>query len=731
MKDKLELLPHAPWVYKMLWDDGKCIYVGKAKDLKKRVSSYFQSKDLPVRTQKMVEHICDIDYIEVNSEIEALLLETNLIKELKPKYNILLKDGKNFCYVKITLADRYPRVDVVRSIHKDWSKYYGPKASSQMAYDTIKVLQEIYPIVSNNIYWVNWYPKKVDYSKPINSLPEVWRDEYLKAIGEVVDFFEWKFQGVHDALKRRMMEYASQKQFEMAARIRDYLKNFELMHAKQLISEPRETYFDVFGYVLLNERTYVTLFQVRNGKIVWNENLTFSGNWNNDEFLESLIVQYYALTSDIPKEILLPESIESVKVLESWLENNVNRKVKVVIPSKWKKSELVLLAEKNAQNFAVQYEDKESKDKEKLKQAFSDINTALFGWVSDYWVFKCMEAYDISHFAWTNTVWSISVMKNGIKSPKFYRHYNIKTLWSGDIDDFKAIYEVLSRRIDQIKPLEEPNNGNNAKYILKKIKWEQYYDIYNWDTSIGKLFVIEKDICELETQDRDFLLEGWKLLAWKQVWIASNDEILMIEAWYKKYKEVDENFQVDHWLVPEKVANRVERISGGFYMRKFEKAEKEVLLPSFILIDGGKWQLNAAVKAFVDKGWEVDGSFVSKNFGERVIRIFVCSIAKKLEEIFYIWESDARSLPKECEGSYMLQRLRDEAHRFALTHQKKKRSKETLSSAIDKIPGVGEVTKYKLLQKFGSLKWILAASDDELLTVCNRGVLEKIRSFEV
>lgn len=812
IKKKLSKLPHSPWVYKMLSESWDVIYVWKAKDLQKRVSSYFQNKDHPIRTQKLVENTKDLDWIEVNSELEALLLETNIIKQLSPKYNILMKDWKYFCYLKITLADKFPRIDIARQLKKDGSKYYWPKTSSKLLYSTIKILQEVFPIVSNNIYRIDWYPKKIDYQKAIDDLPWVDNEKYLEAINAVMDFFEWKHEKINDALKEKMLKYAKNKQFEAAAKIRDYLNEFNKIIETQIVCEPRDTFQDIFWFMQVNEKTYATLFQLRNWKIIANENFSFNWVWSDKEIQEALITQYYAHTADFPKEILLPKEMWDSSILEKWIEENIDKKIKVTTPVKWKKSKLVDLAIKNAENFANIKEEKESKDKEKIKTAFKQIFEVLF-WDkieekkehknneqldinltnSHVWndtnkpsrhvksskYFKRMECYDISHFWWDNQVGSMSVFTDWIPNKKEYRHFNIKTLVTWEIDDFKAMYEVISRRTKSIDesfedeiwktkfsyeklnakkiqeifqkettlfqadfdPFKKEEKRNLILYLVKywlEIIW--LIHAFKYDSSLfeidfqNSIFLSHKNIKNKEEIIEDFLIKSHEIFQDKSVWIYAEwkEENRYVNLWYKKLKTIKWELNKDKWLVPEVIACFCKEEKWIYLNKKFEKRKSKSPIPSLVLIDWWKGQLSSALKAFEDNDWKkgIDSIFIEKRFGGKSYQIILISIAKKQEEVFCINNKNPIKLKNDSQWSFMLQRLRDESHRFAIEHQKKKRDAKTKSSEIDNIPWIWNVTKFKLLKNFGSFKAILEAKNEDLLKFVNKGILSAIREYE-
>lgn len=711
LEKKLQNIPLNPWVYKMKDLDGRVIYVWKAKNLKNRIKSYFQKTEKRARTEKLVEKIEDIEWIEVNSELEAFLLETNLIKQLLPKYNILMKDWKNFTYLKINIQEKYPKIEIVRQLKKDWAKYFWPKLSAKWLQETVRMLQEIYPIIFNNIYLVNSYPKKIDWKKEIEKLDWVSKEEYDISIKDILWFFQWKYENIEKILQEKMMNYAKEKKFEIAGRLRDMLLEFKKTLEKQIISDASDISQDIFWFFKTEKKVFITLFQLRSWKIIWNENFVFKWFWDDEQILNAIISQYYSITTDLPKEILLPKKTDNFNIFEEFFEENFKKKIKILLPQKWKKSKLVELAESNAKSFWTLSEEKESKNKEKIKKAFSEISEWI--WIES--TFKRMECVDISHLWWTNTVASMVVFTDWIPDKREYKKFDIKSLEDWKIDDFKSMYEVLSRRLKELErglsfkkqipqfeykkltkkeiakidlfsaKKEEKKSWDFTLIIYKIIKntkeiW--FIPVYKYENKLFEIdFSMAQSDLDFEELKKDFFLKMPNLFAEKKVWIFEENEeknnVIFIENWFKKLKTFDKNLEENRWLVPEKIAkNSPNKIKKWvFYFMQFWKKIWDTKIPNLILIDWWKWQLSSVIQAFRDLNWIKKDwfSIMEKEINWEKIEIIVASLAKKEEEIFLIWESKSINLPNNCEGSFLFQRIRDEAHRFAITFQRAKR----------------------------------------------------------
>jgi|GEM_PF-69046 len=480
-------LPTTPGVYKFIGKE-RVLYVGKAKNLKNRVQTYFRKDDKRVmRLKKLLEYVDDVEYIEVDSELEAFILETNLIKELSPKYNVLMKDDKNYVYIKITQNEDYPRIEVVRKMEKDGAKYFGPKTSATSARDMIDLLHKLFRFrncklgiemlegenaegnlkmnITNKV--IN-YPCLEYHIKRCDApcLGKISPSEYQKNIDEIIAFLEGKHDKVINFLKERMGEAVSSKNFEYAAKLRDKLLAVERVQERQKISEATYESRDVISFVIQGDKAFFNLFVVRDGKLINQENFVVDTKLKglvdpNDvglriEILERFMKDYYEHTADFPKEILVSEEEVDVEFLEMWLAmraSDVNlgasMKVGIHVPKRGKKSKLLELSLKNAESFASQCQVKWDSEEARTVGAARDLAEALCIGDENGEIIplKRIECFDISHISGHETVASMAVFENGKPKKSDYRHFTIKTLGKGDIDDFKSMEEVLARRL--------------------------------------------------------------------------------------------------------------------------------------------------------------------------------------------------------------------------------------------------------------------------------------------
>lgn len=472
----------------MIDKEGRVLYVGKAKNLKKRVHSYFQDyKEKTIRTKKMVEQVNDIQYITVDNELEAILLETNLIKELRPKYNILMKDDKNFVYIKVDSSDDFPTISIVRKVERDGAKYFGPKTSKWKVEKTFDLLHKLFPFrnCKLKIDWDSTNNGEDQYNVIISNktikypcleyhikrcaapcLGIVKPEEYKKMIDQIINFLSGKHEEILNKLKEEMILAAKDRKFEIAAKLRDQVLAIEDVMEKQKISSPNDVDQDLISYVIKNNSIFFNLFMVRSGKLINQENFIFEtketlpldkGGWGDlsdspSEIYESFIKQYYSEAADIPKEILIAGSMEEQDFIEHWLSNLKGSKVKITIPQKGDKNKLLELSLKNAENYAKDHISKfESEKKRTIDAAMNLAKILQENGLQTSNDLKRIECYDISHLSGTYTVASMVVFEKGKPKNDHYRHFNIRTLENGQIDDFKSMEEVLTRRLKYLK----------------------------------------------------------------------------------------------------------------------------------------------------------------------------------------------------------------------------------------------------------------------------------------
>lgn len=446
IEEKLSLLQHTPGVYIMKNVDGKIIYVGKAISLKNRVSQYFrQSKNHSVKVKSMVAHIEDFETIITGSEVEALILECNLIKKHRPKYNISLKDDKTYPYLKVTVNEDYPRLMVTRRVLKDGAKYFGPFTDATAMHSTVKLLRRLFPIRTCKSLNVDrpcleYHIKRCQ--APCQNF--VSKDEYGAMMKEVSLFIEGRTEQVDKDLEERMLAAADELDFELAARLRDQLQAVRKIREKQRIVTTNGDQ-DAIGIARNAMGGCVQIFHIRNGKMVGRNHFLLNGSEeeSEQELLCAYLKQYYNQATFIPKEILLPFelSIDDISLLTEWLSERKKQKVDIFVPKRGTKFDVVQMAVGNA---------KKSLDDELTKLKLADAQT--MGAVEELGRYlglknppNRMECFDISHNQGQETVASMVVFEGGVAKKSAYRRFKIRSA-EGKPDDFKSMREVTTRR---------------------------------------------------------------------------------------------------------------------------------------------------------------------------------------------------------------------------------------------------------------------------------------------
>jgi excinuclease ABC subunit C len=590
--EQIKGLPARPGVYLFKDADGTIIYVGKAASLKYRVGSYFGAgQKLAPKIRRMVAKIADLEYFVTASEQEALILELNLIKRHHPRYNVRLKDDKTFPYLKIDLAEDWPRVHITRRLEENGGRYFGPFASAKSIRQTLRLLKGIFPFRS--------------CSKPITGsdarpcleyhignclapcIGAVSRQEYAEVIRQVVLFLEGKQERVVKKLKTQMERAAEKMDFEKAARLRDQIQAVEQVVEGQRIAARVKGEQDVIAFEGDRDQAYVQVFFIRGGKLIGRESFLLRGTSDEapGQIMAGFIKQFYASAPHIPPLLLLQHPAEEVAVLQGWLSGKRGSRVVIQSPRRGSKKELVGIVAENARQGLEQLKIKQLASPRALLAALEEIQREL-----DLPRLPArIEGYDISDIQGAAAVGSLVVFEQGRPKPAHYRRFRIKTV-SG-VDDYAMLGEVLRRRFKR---------GDQAS---------------------------------------------------------------------------------DSWAV----------------------------MPDLVLIDGGKGQLSAALAAMREVGAD---------------SIPAAGLAKENEEIFVPGRSKPIVLPRSSPGLQLLQRLRDEAHRFALGYHQRVRKKQTFASALDSVPGIGPRRKRALLRQFGSVKAIREAPLEELAGV--KGITRKL-----
>ena len=445
IKAELKKLPDSPGVYIMHDKADNIIYVGKAINLKRRVSSYFQTRPRSPKIEKMISLIDHFEYIMVESEMEAFVLECNLIKENRPKYNTMLMDDKTYPFVKITLFEKYPKIHLTRHHEKDGAKYYGPYTNVTALKEILKMFRKLYgyrtcnkKLDGQSVERPCLYHQVGECMGPCSG--NVDPEEYRKGIDEIVGFFEGDSSSVKKNLKEKMLKCSENMEFEQAAAYRDMLQNVEELSQTQRVTAGFEMNRDVIGIALKDYKAVVQIFFIRSGKMVGREHYLLEAESDEKkEVLTEFIKQFYGGTALIPKEILLSEEIEEKELVTGWLSDVAGRKVTVATPQKGKKEKLVELAVSNAENLLNKDAEKLLREAERTTGAIEELGE-LLGIEAPIRI----ESYDISNTAGFESVGSMVVYENGKPKKSDYRRFKIKTVEGPD--DYASMREVLSRR---------------------------------------------------------------------------------------------------------------------------------------------------------------------------------------------------------------------------------------------------------------------------------------------
>lgn len=485
IQEELKKLPGKPGVYIMHDAKDDIIYVGKAVSLKNRVRQYFQSsRNLGIKKEQMVQQIARFEYIITDSELEALVLECNLIKEHRPKYNTMLKDDKSYPYIKVTVDEEYPRVLFARRLKKDKGKYFGPYTSSGAVKDSLELIRKLYHVRTCN----RNLPRDIGKERPclyyhIKQCKApcqgyVSKEEYREQIDGVLDFLNGEYKKLLKELEQKMMEASEELRFEEAGEYRDLIESIKKIGERQKITGSQGEDKDVIAMASDEEDAVVQVFFVRDGKMIGRDHfyLRIAADTSPGQVLLNFVKQFYAGTPFIPRELILQEEIEEIPVLEEWLSEKRGQKVYIRVPKKGTKEKLVELAGKNAQMVL-------SQDKEKLKReegrtigAMKEIGTLL-----GLEQISRVESYDISNISGFESVGSMVVYEKGKPKRSDYRKFKIKSVKGPD--DYASMEEVLSRRFQRgIKEREEE----------EKSGFSYFPDLILMDGGKGQVHVAEQ-----------------------------------------------------------------------------------------------------------------------------------------------------------------------------------------------------------------------------------------------
>lgn len=598
LEHKLKNLPKEPGVYLYKNDKGKIIYIGKAKNLRNRVRSYFHSSVDSPKTQIMVSKVADLEMIITNSEMEALILENNLIKQHKPRYNVNLKDDKSFPYIRIT-NEPYPQIFSTRTVVKDGSRYFGPYTDVKSMKNSLRMINKLFKIRSCK-YWIDdevirqkkikvcldYHIKKCD--GPCEGL--INEDDYNKMVNQVVKLLRGKTDELMSDLTEEMNTASANLQFEKAADIRDKIEQLDVYSSRQKVVLTSGEDKDILSAAIEGKDVAATILNIRNGRLVGKRQLNLSSEKSEDlgEIHNAVIKFYYNEYVDIPKEIVLEGEPNDKEALVDWLSEKGNRKVSFVIPQR--QSEAKSLLQMSKQNAILQLKEIQLQ-KMKKEGNVPYVLSALQRDLRLKNLPRKIECFDISNLQGTDTVASMVVFVDGKPKKSLYRKFIINDVEGPD--DFASMREVITRR-------------------------------------------------------------------------------------YKKLVEENEQF------------------------------------PDLIIVDGGKGQLSSAVEILDELGVK----------DQQII-----GLAKRLEEVFFPGVSESQSIPKTSSSLKLIQHVRDEAHRFAITFHRSRRDKRTLKTELTDISGIGPKIAEKLLIHFDSIDAIKKAATAELANVVGKSKAEAVKEF--
>ena len=588
-------IPDAPGSYQFIDAQGRVIYVGKAKSLRSRLSNYFlQPHLLPERTRQMVLTADRVEWIVAKNEVEAFFLEFNLIKQHKPRFNIRLKDDKSYPFLAVTLDEEWPRAMVLRGQKRKGVRYFGPYAHAYAIRETLDLLLRTFPIRTctkakfdrhHRLGRPCLYAHIEKCAAPCVGAIE--REEYDGLVQELLDFLDGEHDPVLKRLTERMNVAAENLEFELAARIRDQIGSVRKAIERQQMVGSREETFDLIGMDEDDLEASVQVFYVHKGRVVGRKGMVVDKveDVEPPALIARIIEQLYADAqgNDVPKEILVPLLPEDHELYEEFLSLNRGSRVRIRIPQRGGKRELLHTATLNARESFARHKLRRASDHNARARALLALQEALSLPEAPLRI----ECFDISNLQGTEIVGSMVVMEDGLPKRADYRRFKVRTL-DGQ-DDFASMEEVLTRRFRNY--LRERDEGAQA----------------------GKRFAYP---------------------------------------------------------------------------------------PNLLLIDGGKGQLNVAVRVLEELGLE---------------DICVASLAKRFEEVYMPARAEPVRIPRDSEALYLLQQVRDEAHRFAITYHRQLRGKKMTTSVLDDIPGLGPTRRKRLLKEFGSVKKIRELAEDELV----------------
>ncbi|MDO5804631.1 MAG: excinuclease ABC subunit UvrC [Clostridia bacterium] len=491
---ELKKLPESPGVYIMRDKTDDIIYVGKAKILKNRVRQYFQnSANHSLKVKQMVSNIDHFEYIVTGSEVEALILENNLIKKHNPKYNILLKDDKTYPYIKVTTNEMFPRVFVTRKLLKDKNKYFGPFTNSSAVKENIALIDKIWQVRRCS----KVFPRDIGKGRPCLNYHigqckavctgNVSEEEYNKMIGEILDFLGGKTENVVKNLTSKMLKYSAEMEFEKAAEVRDTIESIKILNQKQIIENLHIDDRDVIGFARGIRECIMQIFFIRGGKITGREHFMLEEceDVEDKELMTQFVQQFYSGTPFIPKEVILQCEIDDFDLISQWLSEQKGQRVNVLVPQKGERKSLVLMAQNNAKIVLDKFGAEIRREHKRTKGALEEIQKAL----NIDFELNRIESYDISNTQGFESVASMVVFENGLPKRSDYRKFKIKTIIGPD--DYGSMEEVITRRFTRY--INETSGDEN----VKKAGFDKKPDMIFLDGGKGQISAVQKALTNL------------------------------------------------------------------------------------------------------------------------------------------------------------------------------------------------------------------------------------------
>ncbi|MGO8673937.1 MAG: excinuclease ABC subunit UvrC [Capsulimonadaceae bacterium] len=587
LEEKLASLPTEPGCYLFKDDAGVILYVGKAVNLRNRVRSYFQKgTGHSLKTRKLISRTVDMDVIVVDSELEALILECNLIKQHRPQYNVRLRDDKQYPYLVLTLTEPFPRLLVTRKVKTDGNRYWGPFTNSGAVWESLRLIYRLFPLVTCRKRWDNtpvqrpclYYHMSLCPQAPCAGMADA--AEYGATVDDVALFLDGKQEKLTRQLRAQMEEASDNLLFEKAARLRDQIAAVETLIERQKVVADNGADQDVIALVNDAGDSAVQVFFIRNGKLVGQDHFVLDGvdsETSIGEATAEFLKQYYQDAAYVPREIILPAHVDDAAIIEQWLRSKKGRKVILTVPERGEKKHLLAMASANAKLAIEQLRANAAYEYDRTMGALMELQEAL----EVDTPLERIEAYDISTMQGSHSVGGMVVFEQGKPAKSQYRRFRIRMpVQTGEPNDFAMMREVLTRR------LKEAKDGN----------------------------------------------------------------------------------------------------------KKFAR------LPDLMVIDGGKGQLGVAI----DVAREMD------------VELNMIGLAKQYELIFRPGHSAPLALPTNSRGLQLLQRVRDEVHRFSVTYHRTLRAKSATRSVLDDVPGIGPARRKELLKFFGSVDKMRSATVDDI-----------------